>query len=459
MIQYIFDPVHGTIRLSSLEQRLTRSEYLFRLRFVKQSSFLNLVYPGASHSRFEHSLGVMHLADKLLHNLAKKDVYDDRVKILRVAGLLHDIGHGPFSHTSEKILRRNQYKSPTTSTASTKIHEARTVSKITENPELQAIFEDAKINSKEVSTMIVGPSEDWTSQIIHGDLDVDRMDYLVRDAFFTGVAYGTVDISRLLNKSFDLRISDGRERMFINRKFGLIAARTLLSARSVMYPVVYLHSTVRAAEAMLVRAFESVVASKGKPDLDRFIDMTDYEFLAYLRFKGDERSKQYVERLLFRRIFKKTPKIRFIPWYQLHPVVKTAIEKNNDLHKLKQWEDQLEKDLLKAIIPGYTDVENEIRPLLIDIPPIASMDECNALVYDTTSKGEAVVDRLGDISAFGQIANETLKEGWSLGIYFDSFSERGKYLTSPDALNKFSNYFIEQSYAVDKSLPKELEKP
>jgi len=221
---FIRDSIHGDLHLTEFELKLVDTVEMQRLRRVKQLGFTNLIYPGANHTRFEHSIGTLYLASKLSRRLGLKE---DVIELLRVCGLLHDIGHAPFSHVSERALK----------------HKHETVTKdIIRNSAITDIITE-KFNANYITKIIDGKTK--YGQIISSDLDVDRMDYLIRDSYYTGVAYGVIDTERLL---YSLKY-DEEDNIILTQK-GVQAAESTLLARYFMYPTVYQHHTTRIVNAM-----------------------------------------------------------------------------------------------------------------------------------------------------------------------------------------------------------------
>jgi uncharacterized protein len=231
----IRDSVHGDLHLEEFEVRLIDTPEIQRLRRIKQLGFTYLVYPGANHSRFEHSIGTMYLASQLARNL-KLD--EDTHTLVRSCALLHDAGHGPFSHVSERVLDSS--------------HEELT-SKLIKESQLGDILSE-KFSVKEVLKVING--EGPLGQIISGELDVDRMDYLLRDSHYTGVAYGVIDVERLI---YNMKLDDGT---LLLRSKGVQAAESMLLARYFMYPSVYQHHTTRIVNSMFRRCLGKLLEKK-----------------------------------------------------------------------------------------------------------------------------------------------------------------------------------------------------
>lgn len=269
----INDEIHGTIEFDELEGRVIDSMAFQRLRRIKQMSVTNLVYPGANHSRFEHSVGTAHLSDLIARRLG---LDDDEAKKVKIYGLLHDIGHTPFSHEGEHILRK--YVGD---------HEERGRKKMMEG-EIGDILSE---NYRPSEIADVGKSAH--GNIVESDLGADRMDYLKRDAQNTGVAYGIIDIERIVHT-----LAMEEDQLCIE-KGGLAAAEYLLVARFMMFSTVYLHKTVRIATAMLYRAVDATV--KDGVDAGEFAEMDDETaMLAMLEHEGS----RYAEGLLKRKLYK-----------------------------------------------------------------------------------------------------------------------------------------------------------
>ena len=229
--KFIRDSIHGNLPLDPFEIEVLDYPQLQRLRRVKQLGFISLIYPGANHSRFEHSIGTMHLASKLADQL---ELSKEDKDLVRIAGLLHDAGHGPFSHVSEAVLGVNHEEITAFDIEKTSIHD-----KLSE-----------KFDTKEIIDIING--EGKLGPIISGDLDMDRMDYLIRDSHYTGVAYGVIDTERIIS---NLKL----ERELILDIKGVQAAESALTARYLMYPSVYQHHTTRIINAMFRRCLRDLI--------------------------------------------------------------------------------------------------------------------------------------------------------------------------------------------------------
>jgi HD superfamily phosphohydrolase len=230
----IKDSVHGDFSLNDFEVRIMDYPQIQRLRRIKQLGFTSLIYPGANHSRFEHSIGTMYLGSKLADHL-KLSEYNKR--LVRIASMLHDVGHGPFSHASEPILDVK--------------HEELSV-RVIKKTSLNDILTE-EFDTKEIIDIINGKGE--LGPIVSGELDVDRMDYLIRDSHYTGVAYGIIDIDRIIS---NLKL---KHYLILDKK-GIQAAESALVARYQMYPSVYQHHTTRIINSMFRRCLKEIINQK-----------------------------------------------------------------------------------------------------------------------------------------------------------------------------------------------------
>lgn len=228
----INDPVYGFVSIrSELVFQLIDHPYLQRLRRIKQLGLTDLVYPGAMHTRFQHTLGALHLMNQAIQTLRSKGhaITDDEAEGVSVAILLHDIGHGPFSHALEKTLIEGLSHEELSLLFMKKL-----------NQEFEGRLSLAiKIFKNEYE-------KKFLHQLVSSQLDVDRLDYLRRDSFFSGVSEGTIGIERII-QMFEL-VDD---ELVVESK-GIYSVEKFLIARRLMYWQVYLHKTVLSAELMLM---------------------------------------------------------------------------------------------------------------------------------------------------------------------------------------------------------------
>lgn len=252
-----------------------------RLRRIKQLGLINLIYPGANHTRFEHCVGTMNLASKLANEL---DLDEYETELVRISGLVHDIGHGPFSHVSEGVLSFPHEELTKHVVQKTSMHD----------------LLSEKFDTKEIVNIING--EGYLGPIISGELDVDRMDYLLRDSHNTGVAYGVIDYERIIS---NLKLDDG---LVLDIK-GVQAAEGALVSRYFMYPSVYQHHTTRIVNSMFRRALKREIDS-GKLNEKDIYKYDDSDFISLFRQSEDEIVNDLMNRIDNRNIPKRVKTIR-----------------------------------------------------------------------------------------------------------------------------------------------------
>ena len=252
------DPIHGLIRLTEQEMGLVNTQAFQRLRRIRQLAMANLVYPGAVHTRFEHSLGTLHTAQRILDRLdGLEPIPEDDVRVVRLAALLHDIGHGPFSHVSEHLLDKHYDKVAVgESSAMEKIHEKVTVDVINKVDEVASILSGDDRES--ITKLIAGERRrDYRRDIVSSDLDADKMDYLLRDAHFAGVRYGHFDLDKIIDVC---RKDDrGDESYLIVQEEGIFAVEQLVLAKHYMTHQVYAHRVRTVTDLMIVRGLELAI--------------------------------------------------------------------------------------------------------------------------------------------------------------------------------------------------------
>jgi uncharacterized protein len=345
-VKFIRDSLHGNLQLNEFEVKLIDTPQIQRLRRIKQLGFTYLVYPGANHTRFEHSIGAMYLASRLTHNL---DLSNDQKEMLRVCALLHDAGHGPFSHVSESVLEKS--------------HEELT-SKLIMESHLSDILEE-KFDPKEIIKLISG--EGRLGQIISGDLDVDRMDYLLRDSYYTGVAYGVIDVERLI---YNMKLEDN----LILKSKGVQAAESMLLARYFMYPSVYQHHTTRIINSMFRRCINHLF-TEGHINPENIYKYDDLDIIIKARYQkgfiGD-----MMHRLDNRKLFKSVYSLKLDELENPNAVFKIKPD------KIKSFEMEISEEL---------NIPEEY--VIVDVPDYPSFDEMKTQV---SSNGDLV--NLSEIS-------------------------------------------------------------
>jgi hypothetical protein len=322
------DPVHGFIRVSAKEKKIIDHPYFQRLRRIKQLGMTHYVYHGAEHNRFGHSLGVMELATRAIDLLWEKHAsllqwmpLERRYirQLVRLAALLHDLGHPPFSHVAESLLpEKNQLPGGKPNEAKPAKHEDYTRAILLHSElkdYIEKLFADIQLRAEDVWALIKGTVVKYPfpfrenfvdpavlmTQLISGELDVDRMDYLLRDSLYCGVAYGKFDVDRLIscltinmeNGNAELAIEDG----------GVYAVEGLLIARYHMFLQVYFHDIRRIYDYILTKYLASKLpGGKFPADLDNFLKLDDSRVESWIT--EDFNKNEWANRLYYRRHLK-----------------------------------------------------------------------------------------------------------------------------------------------------------
>jgi HD superfamily phosphohydrolase len=298
----IIDPIHDFVRVYDNELKIIDTPIFQRLRRIRQLSGAHLIYPGAQHTRFEHSLGVMHIASMAGHALAEKGIVSsDDIQNLRLAGLLHDIGHGPFSHLFEEIFEEKR-----------KISHEDLGRDIILKTEIGDIISKNGFDKKLITKLAFGDSKfQFMNEIISGALSADIMDYLLRDGYFTGAEHAKIDHHRL---TYSLNVYKNKLAL---DKSSLVNFETMMISRFQMFKAVYFHKTVRAGEVMLLEAMDLAEDELGlsSMNLDEYLKLSDDVILAKLLNLPEHNSKlkaskkiatNYLNRNLFKSVFEST---------------------------------------------------------------------------------------------------------------------------------------------------------
>jgi HD superfamily phosphohydrolase len=274
------DPLWNTIRLDATAVRIIDTAVFQRLRHIRQLGLAYLVYPGATHTRFDHALGVYHLTGRvvgLLRERASLDTVDPLdCRLVQYAALLHDIGHYPFSHALEEL-----------DPARVPGHHESLTGRFLADPELGAVLESVAPDAAErIERLIRGTSDSPLQGLVSGSLDLDKIEYLNRDAMFCGVPYGAVDVDRLVHAIAVIRDPDsGRSEVGVHEK-GLSALESLLFAKYQMFRNVYWHHAVRAATAVYKRLVQDA-ADAGLVRPEELVGRTDEGMLTLLQARAD----------------------------------------------------------------------------------------------------------------------------------------------------------------------------
>jgi len=338
-------PIHGFITLNDWERTVISEPAFQRLRRIRQLAWTDYVYPGAMHTRFEHSLGVMHVASLLYDAICEKSAeilksdlsYNqdglgrDR-QLVRFAALLHDVGHAPFSHASEELFPKRpegkRYK-----------HEDYSVSII--KSELKSAIEDHPLNAnygfhaEDVSALIEGSAKAkqpiFWRDLIDGQMDADRMDYLLRDGHHAGVEYGRFDLKRIVTTVRAISSRDGHSPQLGVSEGGWHAAEGLVIARYFMFTQVYFHKTRVAYDVHLREALREMLPGNQFPvptgqELSSYLEWDDWKVLGLLKDgKGGTGGARLQNRNHYRLIHK-TPEVPAQTDLEFLDVVKAALK-------------------------------------------------------------------------------------------------------------------------------------
>jgi HD superfamily phosphohydrolase len=373
---FIKDPVYGYIRLTEIERNVIDTLAVQRLRRIRQLAGAEYVYPAANHTRFEHVLGAMYLAGVVAENIPTELSADEKQRV-RLAALLHDVGHAPFSHLFEpfllKYLGRNHEDISTW---------------IIANSSLSGVIEEQGFDAKELSNLAVGksskPGKRFLGQIISSSFDVDKMDFVVRDSYHTGAGYGSVDVFRLI---YTMDILDGNLAVDIT---ALPTLESLILARLESFRAIYFHRACRAVQMMMLKALDAA-----KEDLeilnvktpDEYMEWDDYTVWSKLLL--NPRSRQIIRELSERRLLKCAYERTFFVKDELVSSVFT-----NENVRLR-----LEEDIAaKAKVP-LSDVGIDV-PSLPSVPYHYAMDigPIDIPIFSKNRLGEKVPQKITELS-------------------------------------------------------------
>jgi HD superfamily phosphohydrolase len=340
---FIKDPLYGYIRLTEVERNVIDSLAVQRLRRIRQLAGAEYVYPAANHTRFEHVLGTMYLAGVVADSLPANLSADEKQKV-RLAALLHDVGHAPFSHLFEPLLSKYMNRN----------HEDASRWIIAEST-LAEVIRQQGFDPKELSGLAVGkPSKSdksFLGQIISSSFDVDKMDFVVRDSYHTGAGYGSVDVFRLI---YTMDVLDGNLAADVT---ALPTLESLILARLESFKAIYFHRACRAVQMMLLRALEAA-----KDDLtilraktpDEYLEWDDYTVWSKLCL--NPKSREIVREISARRLLKCAYENTF---YARDELVSSVVTKENVRIKLE------EEIATKAKVPA--------EAVVIDVPTLPSV--------------------------------------------------------------------------------------
>ena len=361
----IRDPVHGYVKLDDFAQALIGTPQMQRLRWIKQLGLANLVYPGANHTRFEHSLGAYHLAMVLADHMDLND--EERLKV-GAAAILHDIGHGPLSHATEAALSpflRREHES---------------VIDLLRKSELREVLGEHGLHPQEIQSIING--ENQLGQIVSSEIDADRMDYLIRDSHYTGVAYGVIDHLRLI-KMMKVHLGD-----LVVESGGIQAATSFLISRLLMHPAVYYHHVCRISECMIASGIRRMIDDG--IEAAEVNTMDDEELFSSMTAHGGV-AAEMVSRIKSRRLFKRAV------YVGLESLESSSRSWGSERRIAQEIADQAGLDIDYVLVdnPALPDAEEGDFPVLVD--------------------GE--VKPLRDVSPLVAILEQANRANWRFGVY------------------------------------------
>ena len=374
----IKDPVHGYVYIDQQEKEIIDSYPVQRLRRLRQLAGSEYVYPGANHTRFEHSIGVMYLASRVTENSGiSQYIGEDEAKLVKIAGLLHDVGHGPFSHVFEHLLDKELGKT----------HEDLTTWLI-ENSELKEKLGKNGYRPSDVGRLAVGrlhkPRKAFLDQIISSAVDVDKQDFIVRDTHHTGAEYGFIDIFRLIHA---LDVLD--ENLAVDLG-ALSALESLIIARIESFRSIYFHRVGRAAQIMLAMAMEKANKELG---LTRFKSPEEYmamdDYTVWTMLKNCKKSNAIIRDLERRKLLKCAYERTF---YEKDTMISSIF--GRETHR-----EQLETDIAKK-------ARVETDEVIIDVPTVPSVPYHHSALLEPmeiptfykTQNGRKIPQRLSEIS-------------------------------------------------------------
>ncbi len=412
MRKAIRDPIHGYIEIDDLAIAIIDTVEMQRLRRIRQLGFSYLVYPGANHTRFEHSLGVYHLTNVLLDML---EVEKEEEKELLVASLIHDIGHGPYSHVTEPLIKKLTGKSHEDIEDRIFVQNAEAESSATRIAE---VLEEHCLDKRKIISYIKGEKVEGSnsderdfSRILNGEIDVDKMDYLVRDSYYTGVAYGVVDNIRLIQ---GLDFFKGS--LVITEK-GILPAEYLLFSRFLMHPTVYNHHTSRIAQLMLLKALEDFIESKSESESES--ESEDYAL--ELRKMDDSavnnslrNAKGYpeeiMERINERRLFKRAV------YTGINGLSEGVVAQLNEEKRRREVEEEISKragvDEKYVLLDFQGEKEAELKESAAKVVVSKSLQGLRG-------RGQSAreIKRLREVSSLVSMLSRAFRENYKVGVY------------------------------------------
>ncbi|NTW88542.1 MAG: HD domain-containing protein [Desulfobulbaceae bacterium] len=396
----IRDPIHGLIKIDEWEREIIDHPVFQRLRRIRQLALTDMIYPGVMHTRFEHSIGVMHVAGKMFDGLCLqcKDFLTSQMgfndaglgrdrALVRLTALLHDIGHAPFSHSGEELLSKKQgtlrpYKHEDYSEAAIRL----LFKDVIENHPINA--RNYGISAEDVAGLLSGnvnlKEQLFWRGLISGEVDADRADYLLRDSYHAGVAYGKFDLERLLSTLTITRAPDTDQPTIAVSEGGEHAAEQLIIARYMMFTQLYFHHTRRAFDYHVLELIKHILEEKvglsvfpepsSVENLNKFLMWDDWRVLGEIGLGGGGRHGECIKTRKHDRRVYKTHEIADAAEIEF---VNSVREKLGDeisfVDSARQSWYKFEKDILIARNDKRNEPLSKISPVVNGLKPVTQI--------------------------------------------------------------------------------------
>ena len=372
---FIKDPIYGYIRLTEVERNVIDTLAVQRLRRIRQLAGAEFVYPAANHTRFEHVLGTMYLAGVVSESLPVHLTAEEKQRV-RLAALLHDVGHAPFSHLFEPLLLKYMGRN----------HEDISRWIIAESTLTETISRQG-FDAAELSGLAIGkPKSDksFLGQVISSSFDVDKMDFVVRDSYHTGAGYGSVDVFRLI---YTMDVLEGNLAVDVT---ALPTLESLILARLESFKAIYFHRACRAVQMMLLKALEAArndLALLQAKTPEEYMEWDDY--MVWSKLCTNPQSRDIVRELAARRLLKCAYERTF---YTKDELASSVFTKENVRLKL-------EEEIASKANVSPSDVGIDV-PTLPSVPYHYAMDigPIDIPIFSKTRSGEKVPQKITNLS-------------------------------------------------------------
>lgn len=340
----IRDPVHGSIAIHDAEIEILEHPFFQRLRNIKQLGFSEYVFPGATHTRYLHSIGVMHVSTLVFNSLFKDQSTKDILRLkesLRLGCLLHDIGHAPLSHSTESVMPMvydlklpNQFVG-TNRQAS---HEDYTIKSITDSSftsAFKSVTREFEIDPNAIAELVIGETKNpayftvnginyfpLLHQLVSSEMDCDRMDYLLRDSYFCGVSYGKFDLDWIID-NLKVCVENGNAYLGISER-AISTFDDFLLSRFHMFMMVYFHYRAVCLEQMLLRYFEGAKGEYDIPaDIEDYLEHDDAYLMRVLKKSNNVWAQRVVKNNIPKKILETFGDVHLPQMYQLEAYLKS----------------------------------------------------------------------------------------------------------------------------------------